>query len=75
MAKIVHQRQKCIGCHACVAMAPQSWVIDGEDGKSSLVGGCPKRGLFVGEILACDLEDNRRAAEACPVNIIKIEEN
>lgn len=74
MPKIIHQRKKCIGCHTCVAMAPQSWVIDTADGKSNLVGGRDKRGILVADLPDEDLEDNIKAAEACPVRIIRVEE-
>lgn len=70
--KVIHQRKNCIGCNACVANAPQSWLMDSQDGKSVLVGAVQKGDVFVGEIFECDLEDNRLAAQACPVNIIQI---
>lgn len=73
--KVVHNRGKCIGCHACVNIAPQCWTIDPVDGKSKLVGAKEKRGLFISEIFDEDVEANKEAAEACPVNIIKVEEN
>ena len=72
MLKVIHIRSNCIGCNACVTLAPQSWVMDPVDGKSRLVGSKCKGKVFVGEIFECDTEDNIRAAEACPVNIIKI---
>lgn len=70
--KVVHQRKNCIGCNVCVTMAPQSWIMDPVDGKSRLVGSVDKGSVYVGEIFDCDIEDNERAAQACPVNIIKI---
>lgn len=70
--KVVHDRKNCIGCNACCAIAPQSWTMDYEDGKSHLQGAQQKGDIFVGEIFEADLEMNRCAAEACPVNIIKI---
>lgn len=70
--KVVHQRKDCIGCNSCVTIAPQSWIMDPTDGKARLVGSKCKGKVFVGDVFACDEEDNHRAAEACPVNIIKI---
>lgn len=72
--KIVHNRKNCIGCHACIALAPQTWKINDIDGKSDLIDAKEKRGLFVGEIFEHDLEQNRKAARACPMQIIKIED-
>ena len=71
--KIIHKRDKCTGCNACVVNAPQTWIMDHSEGKSRLVNAQKKKDVYVGEIFECDLEDNQRAAQACPVNIIKIE--
>ena len=38
MEKIIHEREKCIGCGSCVALCPKFWEME-EDGKSSLKGG------------------------------------
>lgn len=71
--KIIHNRKKCIGCNACVEIAPQTWKMDDKDGKSRLISSAPKRDLFIGEVFECDLIANKQAAEACPVKIIKVE--
>lgn len=70
--RVIHQREKCIGCNSCTTIAPQSWVIDPVDGKSTLVGSQKKRDHYVGDVFECDEEANKIAAEACPVNIIKV---
>ena len=44
MAKIIHYRNKCIGCNSCVEQAPSRWSISDEDGKSANIiekGGSP----------------------------------
>jgi len=75
--KLIHKRENCIGCNACVDNAPQNWTMSKADGKSCLVGskkkGKNEHEVFVGEIFECDLEDNKTAAAACPMNIIRIE--
>ncbi len=58
--KIVQDRNKCIGCGACAAICPANWFMD-DDGKSSL-----KKTIVEKE--GC----NKAAAEACPVQAIKI---
>jgi ferredoxin len=70
--KISQDRKACIGCHACISAAPQTWFIDPKDGKSSLVSGRKKGNVYIAEIFECDLEANRRAVKACPMRIIKI---
>ncbi len=70
--KVIHQREKCIGCNACILAAPQSWIMDEKEGKSRLIGSKLKRDVYVGKIFECDKEANQMAANACPMNIIKI---
>ena len=70
--KVVHNRKRCIGCNACVTIAPQNWVMDEEEGKSRLIGGTAKGEVFVAEVFECDIEANKEAAAACPVNIIQV---
>lgn len=73
--KIVHFRKNCIGCNSCVNIAPQSWLMDEEEGKVRVVGGKQKGDLFVAEAFDCDLEQNIQAAEACPMKIIQINQS
>jgi ferredoxin len=70
--KIVHDQKRCIGCNSCVSLAPQCWSMNEETGKAELIGAKKKGNVFVGEIFDCDLDSNKQAAEACPVNIIQI---
>ena len=58
--KIAHDREKCIGCGACVAACPDNWEM-GDDGKSN----CKKTELD-------DLGCNPAAADACPVSCIQV---
>ena len=65
MAYVIKQdREKCIGCGACVAACPENWVLKA-DGKAS-----PKKT----KIEKKDLECNREAAAVCPVQVIHIAE-
>jgi ferredoxin len=69
--KIVHDRPGCIGCGACVAVAPDYWEM-GSDGKSVL-----KNSNKAGENEERDVDEkdfaaNDEAAKACPVNVIHI---
>jgi ferredoxin len=58
--KITQDREKCIGCGACVSVCPDNWEMK-DDGKSS-----PKK-TTISEI-GC----NQEAADSCPVSIIHI---
>lgn len=60
--KIIQEHEKCIGCGACTTIC-KNWILD-DDGKAH-----PKKI----EINEEEYEDNKRAAEACPLHIIHIE--
>ena len=72
MAKILYYRDKCIGCNACVELAPQFWRISGEDGRSDLIESRNVKGVFVRSVEIVDIEEVKRTSSNCPVNIIKI---
>ncbi len=58
--EIKHERDKCIGCGACVAVCPENWEMK-DDGKAA-----PKKTVV--EELGC----NKKAEESCPLHIIHI---
>ena len=72
MVIITHQRDKCIGCNYCVELAYQRWRMSKKDGKATLLGGENKKGFHTVRIDNEEFDENMRAAEACPVNIIKV---
>jgi ferredoxin len=72
MIRIIQQRDKCIGCNACVEAADYRWRISRKDGKCTLVGGKEKKGFYSILVDDHEYEDNELAKVNCPVNIIKI---
>ncbi|MBI4151635.1 ferredoxin [Candidatus Woesearchaeota archaeon] len=72
MPTIVHFRKNCIGCNSCVEQATEHWKISDSDGKSVLLGGEEKNGVFVKKIHLAETEANERAARDCPTRIIKV---
>ncbi len=69
---ISHQRAKCIGCGACVFLAPNNWTMNVHDGRSDLVGGAlQKNGMVTATIDEGDEEANKEARDACPVRVIR----
>ncbi len=72
MIRIIQQRQKCIGCNACVEVADYRWRISKKDGRCTLVGGVEKKGFYTVVVNHEELNDNLLAAKNCPVNIIKV---
>lgn len=71
MAKVIQEREKCVGCGACAAVCPKYWEMKG-DGKSFLKESTIIEGNHV--LTLEDPECNTEAAEACPVKCIKVEE-
>ncbi|MFN8154328.1 MAG: ferredoxin [Bacteroidia bacterium] len=72
MIRIIQHRNKCIGCNACVEAAHHRWRISKKDGKSVLIGGKEKKGIYSVIIHEHELDENLMAAKNCPVNIIQI---
>ncbi|OGZ17867.1 MAG: hypothetical protein A2Z78_01445 [Candidatus Nealsonbacteria bacterium RBG_13_36_15] len=70
MAKIIQEREKCIGCGSCVALCPKFWEM-GEDGKSSLKGG-KQNSEGNCELETKEIGCNQEAADSCPVQIIQV---
>lgn len=72
MAKIILQREKCIGCGSCAAVCPEYFEL-AEDGKSAIKGSQrdPKTGEDTLEVDKIKCAES--AAEACPVQCIHIE--
>ena len=73
MIRIIHLREKCIGCNACVELAPDRWRISRKDGKSILVDGEENNGIYMTLVGDDELKKNQLAAKMCPTNIIKVE--
>lgn len=73
MPKIIHYRNKCIGCNICYEMQPDVWRMSQRDGKATLVGGEIKKDLYILTVVDRGSEVlTREVARACPVNIIKV---
>lgn len=73
MIRIFHYRQKCIGCNACVEADRARWRMSRKDGKSTLVGGKDKKGIYMAEVHEDELGSVMKAVKNCPVKIIKAE--
>jgi ferredoxin len=70
--KLEHNRPECIGCGACVAVAPDYWEM-ADDGKSSIIKGKDRDdGWQEKDIAEKDFQHNKEAADSCPVSVIHI---
>lgn len=70
--KVLHYRETCIGCNACVLAAPHTWRMNEEEARSELINGVQKGEATIAVITEVEIEDNEKAAEACPMRIIKV---
>lgn len=70
---ITHQRNKCIGCNYCVELAREQWRMSKKDGKATLLKARDRAGFHTLRVEDQYYDENMKAAEACPVNIIKVD--
>jgi len=73
MIRIIHQRDKCIGCNYCVEIAYERWRMSKKDGKCTLIEGKNNKGFYTAVVGDDEYLVNVNAAKACPVKIIKVE--
>jgi ferredoxin len=71
--KITYKRKDCIGCGNCLDTAPEYWKMNGQDGLASLVGSEQNNDIYVLVIDDYAEKENLMAADACPINIIRIQ--
>jgi putative protease len=69
---ISQQRKNCIGCGSCVTYSPSCWKINKKTGKAELISGMEKGKVVVAEVAMEHLEENKKAATACPMQVIKL---
>lgn len=67
--KITQKHEECIGCGACVAIAPTDWKMESD--KATLIGSKKEGDLLVKTIE--EVGSNKDAESACPVRCIKVE--
>ncbi|GAB2817761.1 ferredoxin [Ferruginibacter profundus] len=72
MAKIIHYRDKCIGCGICFEMQPELWRMSKKDGKATLLKAVKKKKVFVLAISNGIELQTQDVKKACPVKIIKL---
>ncbi len=74
--KITYDRDNCIGAASCTAVSPKYWEIDNRDGKANLKGAKFNDKTKRWELIVDEKEyqESFDAAEACPVDVIKVEE-
>ena len=74
MIEITQQRNKCIGCNACVEASYSRWRMSRKDGKSMRMDGVKKRNVYSVIVGNDEYKENRKAANNCPVRIIRLKQ-
>jgi len=73
--RIHYVRGDCIGAASCVGVSPETWSLN-DDGKADLANAESKDENKVQELILeldeAELEEQKHAAEVCPVNVIHI---
>jgi ferredoxin len=72
MHKIIHYRNKCIGCGICYELQPEFWRMSKKDGKVSLLNSTLKKDVYILQINKSVFQESVEVAQACPVKIIKV---
>lgn len=72
MHKIIHYRNKCIGCGICQEQQPERWRMNKKDGKATLLKAAGKKDVFILPISNTQVRHAQEVAQACPVRVIKI---
>lgn len=72
MVKIILEREKCIGCGSCQAFCPKYWQL-ADDGKIDFLDSKQIAETKNFEKELKEPECNQEAADACPVQCIRIE--
>ncbi len=72
MAKIIHYRDKCIGCNICFEMQPEYWRMSKKDGKATLVHSQLKKDTHILKIPDHEVDFSLEVASHCPVKVIKV---
>lgn len=70
MAKIIHQKTKCIGCGNCTVICPRYFEM-GKDGKAHLKNSELKDGDEILEIEQVS-QELKQAVNSCPVQALKL---
>ncbi|MBE2246639.1 MAG: ferredoxin [Candidatus Competibacteraceae bacterium] len=72
MCKIIHFRNKCIGCGACHDLHPDLWRMSKKDGKATLVRAIEKKQTFILDYPTAHAQSFKELVACCPVRIIKV---
>ena len=72
MPKIIHYRNKCIGCGICFELQPELWRMSKKDGKATLLKAQASKDIFILTIHVGMEDKTREVVKVCPVRVIKL---
>lgn len=73
MPKIIHQREKCIRCGACAIACSDFFKMNKKDNLADLKKSKKVKNNFELTIESKDIDCAKKAANTCPVKVIKIQ--
>lgn len=73
MSKIIHYRNKCIGCGLCHEQQSELWRMSRRDGKATLLNSIKKNEVSVLPLKEIYREKLEEVVKGCPVKVIKIQ--
>lgn len=72
MAKIIHYRNKCIGCGVCPELQADLWVMSKKDGKATLLNATSRKDIYALAVTEEVAVQAQPVVKACPVRVIKV---
>ena len=72
MTKIIHYRNKCIGCGICYELQPDLWRMSMRDGKAHLVHAIVRKDIHQLSIKT-SIALTKFVAKSCPTSAIKVD--
>jgi len=72
--KIIHEKDKCIGCGSCAMVCSKYWKMD-EHGKAHLIDSKLNKKTQIETLEIKKLGCNKEAADVCPVQCIRMEKS
>jgi len=72
MAKIIHYRDKCIGCGICYEMQPHEWRMSKRDGKATLLHSTIKKNIYQKDVPGSSIDLSKQVSAACPTRCIQV---
>ena len=72
---LIYQRNKCIGCSACLIISTDFWTMNNENGKVDLSEAKEEKNTFIRKLWDHDESLAKEFEKVCPTKAIKTTTN